>query len=779
MLDGLGLLFASLILGIGALIVLYARNYLPQSDGLGRFYCYLLLFMGAMLGVVLSDNMLLLVVFWELTSISSFLLIGYSSHAREGREGARMALAVTGAGGLALLAGVLVLGAIVGSYDLSVVLGSRDVVLADPRWSTALVLILLGAFTKSAQFPFHFWLPHAMAAPTPVSAYLHSATMVKAGVFLLARFFPVFAGTELWLWLVGGAGLATVAMSAYWAIFKNDLKGLLAYSTISHLGLITLLFGFGTPMAAVAGVFHILNHCAFKAALFMTAGIVDHEAGTRDIRKLGGLRFALPVTATLATVAAAAMAGVPPLNGFLSKEMWFEEALHLRVPGVPTWALPAAVVFAALLSVTYSIRFVRDTFFGPARDSYPRPPHEPSRGLRLPVEILVVVCVAVGLMPTTFAGPIVATAGAAVVGGQLPHYELALWHGFNTPLVMSLLALAGGGLLYSGRARLFAFRAPMPRVVAKNLYDRALARLFRQARLLTRTLQNGSLQWYLVLLLGTAIVLGAAPFFAAGWIATGPDQTPAGPVAVGMWLILVLTALGTALTHRRRLVALALLGSVGVVVTLAFVYFLRSRSRTHADLGRGRHHRADPAGAAPAAEANPTASRRPHAVCATWRLQQSPGLGVGGITWAVVTRPLQSISDYYLENSVPGGGGGNVVNVILVDFRGFDTFGEITVLAIAALGIYALVDGLGLGSPPTRALRAAGRGAAPGDSRGRGTTTASRSRSSSPCSCSSVDTMLPAAASWPRWSRAWRSSSSTLLSESAGLTAACPATSIR
>ncbi|MCH8854141.1 MAG: monovalent cation/H+ antiporter subunit A, partial [Planctomycetes bacterium] len=354
MLDGLGLLFALLILGIGALIVLYARNYLPNSDGLGRFYAYLLVFMGAMLGVVLSDNMLLLVVFWELTSVSSFLLIGYSSDDRKGREGARMALVVTGAGGLALLGGVLVLGHIVGSYELSTILQARDVIQASPLMGVALGLILLGAFTKSAQVPFHFWLPQAMAAPTPVSAYLHSATMVKAGVFLLARMSPVFAGTDEWLWLVGGAGLATITLAAYWALFKNDLKSLLAYSTISHLGLITLLFGLGTPLAAVAGVFHILNHCAFKAALFMTAGIVDHAAGTRDIRLLGGLRRSMPITAVLAIIAAAAMAGVPPLNGFLSKEMLFEEVLQARVAGLPDWLLPAIVVVAALLSVTYT-----------------------------------------------------------------------------------------------------------------------------------------------------------------------------------------------------------------------------------------------------------------------------------------------------------------------------------------------------------------------------------------------------------------------------------------
>jgi multicomponent K+:H+ antiporter subunit A len=697
MLDGLGLLFAALILGIGALIVLYARNYLPASDNLGRFYTYLLLFMGAMLGVVLADNVLLLVVFWELTSISSFLLIGYTSAAREGREGARMALAVTGAGGLALLAGALVLGHIAGTYELSEILQSRDLVQSSPLFTAALVLFLLGAFTKSAQFPFHFWLPHAMAAPTPVSAYLHSATMVKAGVFLLARMSPVFAGTDAWLWLVGGTGLATITLAAYWALFKHDLKGLLAYSTISHLGLITLLFGIGTPLAAVAGVFHVLNHCAFKAALFMTAGIVDHEAGTRDIRRLGGLRRAMPVTAVLATVAAAAMAGVPPLNGFLSKEMLFEEALHVPVAGLPGWLVPAIVVLAALLSVTYSVRFARDTFFGPAPANYPAPAHEPPRGLRLPVEILVLACVVIGLAPGFAAEPIVFAAATAVTGAALPPYHLALWHGVNTPLIMSLVALLGGVALYSARGRLVTLhRSLLPGVAAKALYEAALAWFFRRAAGITRRLQNGSLQRYVALLVTTAVVLGAWPFVERGWSGVGPASTPVDLPTSVAWLLLVVTAVGTAAFHRRRLVALALLSTVGLVVTLAFVHFsapdlaltqISVEVVTIVLILMALHLLP---GTTPAES---SALRRSRDLA----LAGVAGAGVTGITWAVLTRPLDTIADYYLANSVPGGGGHNVVNVILVDFRGFDTYGEITVLGIAGLGIYALVDGLGVG----------------------------------------------------------------------------------
>lgn len=697
MLDGLGFMFAFLILGIGVLIIIYARSYLPESDTLGRFYAYLLLFMGSMLGVVLSDNMLTLVVFWELTSLSSFLLIGYWSHAPEGRQGARMALVVTGMGGLALLAGVLVLGSIVGSYELSTILQSRALVDASPLAGVALVLILLGAFTKSAQFPFHFWLPHAMAAPTPVSAYLHSATMVKLGVFLLARIFPVFAGSEMWLWMVGGAGLATMTLAAYWAIFKDDLKALLAYSTISHLGLITLLFGIGTPMAAVAGVFHILNHCAFKAALFMSAGIVDHEAGTRDLKQLGGLYSLMPVTGTLAVVAAAAMAGVPPLNGFISKEMLLEVSLHVHAGSLPGWLVPAIVTGAALLSVTYSCRFAFGTFFGARPASFPHPPHEPPNGMRLPVALLVAICVAVGFFPVLVAEPMVEVAGTAVAGQELPAFHLALWHGFNTALMMSLIAVFGGAALYAGRGGLVAaHRAMTVRVVAKRIYDAVIDGTVRLSAAVTRALQNGSLQRYLSLLVGAAIVVGLWPFWQLGYARGSLPSTPLDNATIVAWLMLVVTALGTAAFHRRRIIALLMLGVVGLVVTLAFVHF----SAPDLALTQVSVEFVTIVLILMALHLLPETTPRESPPLRRARdvgLALAAGGGTMALVYAVLTRPFESISEYHLANSVPGGGGHNVVNVILVDFRGYDTFGEISVLAIAALGIYALIDQFGLG----------------------------------------------------------------------------------
>ena len=409
--DGLAWVFTMLVLAIGLLVVVYARYYMSPADPVPRFFAFLLAFMGSMLGVVLSGNLVQLVVFWELTSLTSFLLIGYWHHRADARRGARMAFTVTATGGLCLMAGVLVLGNIVGSYDLDVVLAAGERIRADELYRPALVLIALGALTKSAQFPFHFWLPHAMAAPTPVSSYLHSATMVKAGVFLLVRLWPALAGTPEWTWIIGGAGVCTLLIGAFVAIFQHDLKGLLAYSTISHLGLITTLIGIGTPLAIVAAIFHILNHATFKASLFMAAGIIDHECGTRDMRVLSGLRHTLPVTATLAIVASAAMAGVPLLNGFLSKEMFFAETL--LVGGDTNWWMSYAALAMGVFGVAYSLRFI-GIFFGPPARELPRAPHEPPRWMRFPVELLVLACLVVGSVPGVSIEPILHVAAVEI-----------------------------------------------------------------------------------------------------------------------------------------------------------------------------------------------------------------------------------------------------------------------------------------------------------------------------------------------------------------------------
>src|SRR5690242_6540271 len=435
-LDGFAWLFVLLVTGVGFLVMLYARYYMSPADPVPRFFSFLLAFMGSMLGAVLSGNLVQLVFFWELTSVFSFLLIGYWHQNPAARDGARMALVVTSAGGLALFAGVVVLGQIAGGYDLDTVLRAGDRIREHPLYLTALLLVLGGTLTKSAQFPFHFWLPHAMAAPTPVSAFLHSAAMVKLGVFLMARLWPVLAGTDAWMWTAGLAGLITLVLGAYVAIFQNDLKGLLAYSTISHLGLITVLLGLNSPLATVAAVFHILNHATFKASLFMAAGVIDHETGTRDIRRLNGLYRYMPITATAATVAAAAMAGVPLLNGFLSKEMFFAESLSVEGPvRALDRALPFIATLWGMFSVAYSLRFIHGVFFGPAPQGLPRTPHEPPRWMRFPIELLVLACLAVGIVPALTVGPLLDIAVHALLGPETPVYSLAVWHGFSRPVV--------------------------------------------------------------------------------------------------------------------------------------------------------------------------------------------------------------------------------------------------------------------------------------------------------------------------------------------------------
>ncbi|HSC84723.1 MAG TPA: monovalent cation/H+ antiporter subunit A, partial [Pseudomonas sp.] len=698
-LDGLALLFALLILGIGLLVILYARYYLSERESIGRFFSYLLLFMGAMLGVVLSENLLLMLTFWELTSLSSFLLIGFWGGRSDARKGARMALTVTGAGGLALLAGILLIGHIVGSFELSAVLASGELIRAHALYPLALVLVLLGAFTKSAQFPFHFWLPHAMAAPTPVSAYLHSATMVKAGVFLLARLYPALSGSDLWFYLVSLSGLATLLLGACTALFQHDLKGLLAYSTISHLGLITLLLGLDSPLSNVAALFHIINHATFKASLFMAAGIIDHETGSRDMRRINGMWRYLPHTAVLAMVASSAMAGVPLLNGFLSKEMFFGETLQQALLGSFSWVIPAAATLAGVFSVAYSLRFIHDVFFNGEPVNLPKfPPHEPPRYMKVPVEILVFLCLLVGMLPAYTVAPLLAVAAQASVGSALPAYSLAIWHGFNLPLLMSCVALLGGILVYVYRQPLFRWYAGLPEVDAKLVFERQVQRLVAAATWLTAKLENGSLQRYLALLLGSALVLICVALTPLPQLTGERGLSPLdGITALGL-LLLAASAVLTAVLHRQRLVALLVLGVGGMLVALTFARFsapdlaltqLVVEVVTLVLLVLALYY---------------LPSRTPGESSSLRVLRDLLVAGAGGVmvallAYAVLTRPYSGIADFFLANSVSGGGGTNVVNVILVDFRGFDTLGEITVLAIAAVGVYAMLNGLRLSNP--------------------------------------------------------------------------------
>jgi len=711
-LDGLSLMFALMTTGIGLLIILYAHHYLGPKDSTGKFYSTLMLFMAAMLGIVLSDNLLLLVVFWELTSISSFLLVGYWQHRPDARAGARMALAVTGGGGLALLGGFVLLGQMAGTHEISQLMALAPRIHADARYPVALGLILLGCFTKSVQFPFHFWLPQAMAAPTPVSAYLHSATMVKAGIFLLARLTPVIGGTDLFMALVMTTGLATMLFAAFIALFKHDVKGLLAYSTISHLGLMTFLIGLGSPLAAVAALFHILNHASFKAALFMTAGIVDHETGSRDMRQLGGLYKSMPWMATLAMTAAASMAGVPLFNGFVSKEMFLTAAVAFAQGGGWRWLVPAAAALAALCSVAYSVRLVHDLFFnGPARD-LPQPhPHEPPLGMKAPVALLAAVCVAVGLLPALLAGPMVKVAASAMLGRAAPEFHLALWHGFNLPLLLSVLALGGGAGLYvalarGGRLHRMNSENWFGALTGLNLFTRSMDRLFSSAGHLTNKLENASLQRYQAWMLLAAVAAAAAPFWGGDAPGTGARTLlPVSLPALVLWALLLAACGWLALRHHQRFSSVVVLGAVGLATSISFI----ALSAPDLALTQLTVDVVSTVlllmGLALLPQQSPhESSRRRKARDAALAL--AGGAGVAWLAWLMLTRDHDSIAWYFLNQSAVAGGGNNVVNVILVDFRGYDTMGEITVLGIAAIGVLALMDGMRTRRP---ALDAAGR----------------------------------------------------------------------
>ncbi|MEN8280269.1 monovalent cation/H+ antiporter subunit A [Acinetobacter gerneri] len=699
-LDALGLIFALLITGIGTLIYIYAYYYLSPKNSLSKLYALLMLFMAAMLGISLSNNLIILLVFWELTSISSFLLVGYWNNYDAAQRGARMALTITGMGGLAMLGGFILLGQITGTYQIDQILKMGDLIQSSPLFVPVLLLVLLGAFTKSAQFPFHFWLPNAMAAPTPVSAYLHSATMVKAGIFLLARLLPIFVGSALFHNIVTTIGLFTLCMAAFFAIFKEDLKGLLAYSTISHLGLIISLLGIGSPLAVAAAIFHIINHATFKAALFMIAGIIDHETQTRDLRKLSGIWQLLPFTGTLTMITAASMAGVPLTNGFLSKEMFFTELLA-NLSGASVVFAAIVATLAGLFAVAYSVRLVHGVFFDGdvGKDVPNKQAHEPALGMRAPLILLATLCILVGLIPGILVEPIVNAGTAAST--QIADFHgahLALWHGFNLPLLMSAIALFGGVIFYfslakGGKIREIDLDPILGKLQGKILFEDFLKNLLKFSRKIKQKTETGSLQDYIAIILVFSVAVVATPLLNQG-LGTGTRELTQAPmIAIVLWLLLFSSCWMMLWFHHERIKAVLISGAIGLVVTMVFVclsapdlaltqitvdvvttvLLLMSLSLlpqlTPYESKKGQRYR--------------------DAVIAI-----VAGVGIGWITWLMLTRDHNSLSWFYIQQALPLGGGSNVVNVILVDFRGFDTFGEITVLGIAAIGALCLMDGM-------------------------------------------------------------------------------------
>lgn len=706
--DGLALLFALLVTAIGALVVVYAGSYLAGDPQLGRFFAYLLLFLGSMLGLVVADNLLLLVVFWELTSVSSFLLIGYTHEDEAARAAAVQALVITGSGGLALLAGLLLLGQVGGSLELSALAapGRGEAVRADPLYLPILALVLLGAFTKSAQVPFHFWLPNAMAAPTPVSAYLHSATMVKAGVYLLARLHPVLGGTDAWLVSVGGAGLLTMLVGGLLAFGQRDLKRLLAYSTVSALGALVLLLGLGSvaPSAVRAAVVFLLAHALYKGALFMVAGAVDHASGTRDIEQLGGLRRAMPLTALAAALAGLSLAAAGPLLGFVGKELLLEATLQAGT--LAPFLAGAATLAGALFAASALLASVRP-FWGRLAAT-PKDAHEAPLSVLLGPMLLALLGLLAGLVPglvTPLVAPAIAVVegvGPAVGGGPPADPNLALWLGVTTPLLLSGVSAVGGLMLYTARAPLLR-AAHALRPLADHgpswWYAAGLSGLDALAAWGTRHLQSGSLRRYMLLTLATTTGLVGYTLLTRVDLALALDAT-SGRLDLHVYELLlvmaILLAAGAALRARSRLAAVAALGVVGYGVALVYVlYGAPDLAMTQLlvetlsvivyvlvlyHLPRFRpSHRAD--GLAMAAG----------------RARDAMVAATAGVLMAllvlVATRVAfdPSLSLYLSEQSLPLGHGRNVVNVILVDFRALDTLGEVTVLSLAALGVYALL----------------------------------------------------------------------------------------
>jgi multicomponent Na+:H+ antiporter subunit A len=687
--DGLNLLFALLVSGVGALVVCYAGGYLKGHPYLGRFYAWLLTFMAAMLGVALADNLLLLFVFWELTSLSSYALIGFEHEREEARAAALQALLVTGGGGLALMAGIIVLGFAAGTLEISALTASRDVIQAHPLYTPALVLILLGAFTKSAQFPFHFWLPNAMEAPTPVSAYLHSATMVKAGVYVLARLHPALGGTELWHAVVGGVGALTMLVGGYLALTQTDLKRLLAYSTISALGMMTMLIGLGTPLALKAAVLMLVAHALYKGALFLVAGAVDHETGTRDVTQLRGLIRAMPIIAVVAGLAALSMAGVAPLFGFIAKELTYEAGLSSGV-----WAI-AALFGGSVLFVFIAGVVGIGPFWGELRQT-PHPPHEAPFSLWVGPAVLTGLSLAFGLS-SEFLGRHLLTPAATAAIGQPSAVDLALWHGITPSLVLSVLTLMLGAGLYLQRdtVRRYAQHLTFDWGPAR-LYDRALDALNGAARWQTGILQSGYLRYYLLTILLTTIALVGMALFGGQaerwWLI---DSLPAFDRLDARFYELVLAGVILLATVAVTLLpsslsAVAAMGIVGYGVALMYLLFgapdlamtqLLVESLTVILFVLAFYHLPD------FFPLSRPASRVRDALIA---------LSVGGLMTTLVLLAVSiqfrpSIAQYFVDTALPRGHGRNIVNVILVDFRALDTMGEITVLGIAAIGVYALL----------------------------------------------------------------------------------------
>jgi multicomponent Na+:H+ antiporter subunit A len=690
--DGLGLLFALLISGIGTLVALYSVFYLSKEEKLNNFYVYLLMFMSAMLGIVLSDNLIVMYTFWELTSLSSFLLIGFWYHRSKSVYGAQKSLLLTVFGGFSMLAGIVLLYLVTGTFSIRGIIEKAEMVLESALFLPILLLMLLGAFSKSAQFPFHIWLPDAMEAPTPVSAYLHSATMVKAGLYLVARLSPIFAATDEWFVIVSGIGMITLFWCSFLAIRQTDLKGILAFSTVSQLGLIMTLLGFGTPIAVTAAVFHLFNHAAFKGALFMVVGIVDHETGARDIRKLGGLMAFMPITATMAFISAFAMAGVPPFNGFLSKEMFLAASLEASTFANYAIVFPILAVVASVFTFVYSMMLFFKVFRGPKTEQLDRTPHEAPKGMLVSPIILTTIVIVIGLFPNLVSGSIIAPTVEAITLQPQEDIHIKHWHGFDPTFFMTTAIILLGTLIYFGLYKWLKVYHYLPsRLSANELYDHGLVWLEKGSAWITRLQMTGLLRNYLVIIFSFLVLLLSYTLFSSDGFRFDTSNLAKIEAYEVILAVVVMIAAISSLFFSSRLATIIVIGVVGYGVALFFVIF-RAPDLALTQLivetvtvalfllcfvhlpGMGKER-----------------------TLPKFKLQNAILSAAVGLTFMLIavsahsTRLFDPIASYFIENSYKLAGGRNIVNVILVDFRGLDTMLEILVLGIAALGIYAMI----------------------------------------------------------------------------------------
>jgi multicomponent Na+:H+ antiporter subunit A len=685
--DGLSLTFALLITGIGALVMLYSARYLAGHVHQARFSLFLTSFMLAMIGLVISDNLLALFVFWELTTITSYLLIGFSHDTVKARRSALQALMMTGIGGLALLAGIILIGTTAGTFEMSEINKMPGVLTESVMYLPILLLVLSGAFTKSAQMPFHFWLPNAMAAPTPVSAYLHSATMVKAGVYLMARTHPSLSGTDVWLWTLTIAGAITMVFASVMALRQTDLKLALAYTTLMALGALTLLLGNDSGYTITAAATFLIVHSLYKAALFLVVGILDAQTGTREANKLFGMAKAMPITAIAAGIAALSMAGFPPFLGFIGKELKYAGAI--AVASEPYLVAGAFLIASALMVAIAGIVSFRP-FWSRSGDPIPNVKEAPWPMLVGPV-VLALLGAFFGVFPDVLANSLVNPTVAAIIGEAGEAKELKLWAGVNLPLFLSIATFALGFTIYALKLRLRAALIRMTDAAPTfdNGWDTLMAGIASGSKALTRVIQTGVLRQYMFITFATALVAMAVTLFTK---TTGIPRVSWPDIALWDWLVFVLVLFGTILTvaTQSRITAIAGLGVVGIGMAMIFILYSAPDVAITQLLVETLVVVLFAAAALklPSLDKDSIGKRPFDAILAA---------GFGIVTTIIVMKvtagPIdRELTTFFEGASWPEAYGQNIVNVILVDFRALDTFGEIAVVLIAAISLFALLQ---------------------------------------------------------------------------------------